>query len=247
MSEQSEITREQVHTRTIDYDVTAEPNGHVRVDAKLCDLRRIRFMSSVGGRVMRPGVVHDVELLLTVAPERTIAASAFRYGETGVTLAGRLQDAAALDVPVQAPAPVGDVTREVDLELSFEVSDFVYHSVRADIRSAQGGSRERIGATEAACRARGDRVRTGRFRGRQARSERFRLRIGAPRTAQHDDPGDHAGGARPAAPCGKTGAGSGRSHGPDQLVPHVGRGRGPLVQRVRAALEADAGGAGGEG
>jgi hypothetical protein len=221
------VEREHVHTRTIDYDAVAETDGSVKVDAKLCDLRRIRFMSSVGGRVMRPGVVHDVELKLATDADRVVSESGFnmytvpftdreqaagmacrdiepafdvlvgakageqyvrdvnsriggrkgcfhglalaigagpviaqtadratrdaagprrtrlgryilvdgyRYGDSGVTLAGRLQDAVALAGPLETPAPMGDVTREVELELSFEVTDFTYHSLGAAIR-----------------------------------------------------------------------------------------------------------------
>ncbi len=224
------MDREHVHTRTIDFDAVAEIDGSVRLDAKLCDLRRIRFMSSVGGRVMRPGVVHDVELTLATDANRVVAESGFnmytvpfsdreqaagmacrdiepafdvlrgitvddtyvrqvngriggakgcfhglalaigagpvitqtaqragagpdgaqrtrqgryifvdgyRYGEAGVTLVGRMQDAVSLAGPLETPAPMGDVTREVELEFSFEVTDFTYHSLGAAIRGPE--------------------------------------------------------------------------------------------------------------
>jgi hypothetical protein len=224
------MEREHIHTRTIDYDAIAELDGSVSVDAKLCDLRRIRFLSTVGGRVMRPGVVHDVELKLATDSEHVVRQSGFnmytvpfanrdesagmacrdiepafdvlngvvagdgyvrevnkriggrkgcfhglalaigagpviartaagadsssegaqrsrfgryilvdgyRYGDSGVTLAGRMQDAISLAGPLETPAPMGDVTREVELELSFEVTDFTYHSLGAAIRGPE--------------------------------------------------------------------------------------------------------------
>jgi hypothetical protein len=224
------MQREHIHTRTIDFDAVAGPDGAVSLDAKLCDLRRIRFMSSVGGRVMRPGVVHDVELKLGTDSDRVVQESEFnmytvpftdreqaagmacrdiepafdvlkgikaddsyvrqvnariggrkgcfhglalaigagpvitqtadratgsvgdrgparlgryilvdgyRYGDSGVTLVGRMQDAVSLAGPLETPAPMGDVTREVELEFSFEVTDFTYHSLGAAIRGPE--------------------------------------------------------------------------------------------------------------
>ena len=54
-----------------------------------------------------------------------------------MTLAGRMQDAVALADCHDTPAPMGDVTREVELELSFEVTDFTYHSLGAAIRGPE--------------------------------------------------------------------------------------------------------------
>jgi hypothetical protein len=228
------MTRDHTHTRTIDYDAVPDARGGVRVEAKLCDLRRLMFITSIRGAPAKPGLIHDVELDLDVDGAGVVSGSLFRmysvpfadpaehagqvcraiepafasligvsvdarytravvervggprgcfhglalaigagpvvaaaagrggarseapaaehalpvrfgrhilidgyaYGDTGVTLAGRLQDSLAAG---QGPAttPIGEVVREVALEVSFEVGDFAYHSVAGSLREGE--------------------------------------------------------------------------------------------------------------
>lgn len=70
--------RRHVHSRTIDIDATASPDGGVAVEAKLCDIRRISFMGLMGGQTIKPGLIHDVELDMELDPTQTVTASEFK-------------------------------------------------------------------------------------------------------------------------------------------------------------------------
>jgi hypothetical protein len=72
------MTREHTHTRTIDYDAAPDGQGGLCIEAKLCDLRRLMFMTSIRGAPAKPGLIHDVELDLAVSDDRVVTESRFR-------------------------------------------------------------------------------------------------------------------------------------------------------------------------
>ncbi len=153
------VTKSEFKMHTVPFDNRAETDGMVCSDIEpaFASLEGLRYSGAYTTSVLKAvggprGCFHGQALAIGAGPVieqafellaghedmsfgRHLLVDSYNHGDSGVSMTGLLMDSL---VPLDLSAdPIGDVIRELDLEIGFEVPDMVYNEVRAGVAGAE--------------------------------------------------------------------------------------------------------------